>query len=612
MKTLRALYRTFFPLFIGLLISGQCFALTPLKGLLLGNLEDESLSKDPLPFLMTSGDSASSRSSKGSIYKAQLARYRGFFEEGENLVNNCHALGPVRYATPFEREQAKRAVLASLQYYALDHLISALAKSAVDRSVSSINFTNFVDYMVGSYCSANMTIISHRELRRQFKSRYERIQNGSYKWTTPDIRENPLFASSLGESANIDMIRDREFYIWSELFKSTCSWSGDVFNLRLMVPLVRDPVIMSHVIRSMSQLELSLNEKKNEIERVKNQNVERVYCKNLICRRASSDKEFNESFPRSIGSNSLMNDLERLYCEDLRDVDYTRREQVEQIKEIMDKRTLDEEALMKASLVGLWTGIPDLMLYEDKFNQIPNLVDLAYRREVSRWADEQIAFGLSDLTYEEPIAYEVEDRSLFWSPRDGKLKVVIDVNLGEFDRMNESIGKLSIDVPLNISESFLSWLQYEWKGSVGLGQKVRDNLTARLASELEQEINKGSEILKLELWPPQITKLVADELITQIGLMNLNPYKRDSKAKVEIPLRMNFGIFALKALRDKFLIQKSVREGDLLREDLALSLAASKEREERSSELRRQALLIESEALEGQGADEGQSSTEAP
>ncbi len=588
-------HRTFFPplqavfvLFLLGLLPLELQALTPLKGLLLGNLEDQSLSKDPLPFLMTSGDSAFSRGQKGSLYKAQLARYRGFFEEGENLVNRCHALGPVRYATPFDREQAKRGVLASLQYYALDHLISALSKSAVDRGVGQTKFTSYVDYMIGSYCSANMTIISHRELRRQFLNRFERLESGSYKWEAPDIRDNPLFAQGLSESANLDMIRDREFYVWSELFKSVCSWSGDVFNLRLLVPLVRDPVVMSYVFRSMSQMDLALREKKNEIERVKSPSKERVLCKNLICRRASSDKEFNEGFPRSIGSNSLLNDLERLYCEDLRDVDYKRRDQIPQIKEIMDKRTLDEEALMKASLVGLWTGIPDLMLYSESFNQIQNLVDHAYRREVSRWADEQIAYGLSDLTYEEPIAYEVEERSLFWKPSDKNLRAVIDVNLGEFDRMNESIGKLSIDIPLNISESFLAWLQFEWKGSVGLGAKVRDNLVERLATELEQELKQGAEILKLELWPPQLTNLVADELVTQLGLMNSSPFKRDSKAKIAIPVRLNFGLFAIKALRDKFLIQKSIREGDLFREDLALSLAASKEREARAKEAKSQ------------------------
>lgn len=604
MKTYRQNHRSFFPHSLAaavacLLLLFACpnvHALTPLKGLLLGTLEDETLSKDPLPYLMTSGDSASSRTSKGTLYKTQLARYRGFFEEGENLVNNCHALGRVRYATSFEREQAKRAVLANLQYYALDHLISALSKTAVDRSVSSTQFGTYVDYLIGSYCSANMTIISHRELRRQFISRFERIQSGSYKWAAPDIRDNPLFASALSESANMDQIRDREFYIWSELFKSTCSWSGDVFNLRLLVPLVRDPVIMSYVFRSMSGLDLTLNEAKNEIERKRVESKERVVCRNLICRRAKSDKEFQESFPRSIGSSSLLNDLERLYCQDLRDVDYTRRDQVPQIKEIMDRRTLDEEALMKGSLVSLWSGVPDLMVYEDKFTGIQNIVDHAYRREVSRWADEQIASGLSDLTYEEPIAYEVENRDLFWKPGDNTLKVVVDVNLGEFDRMNESIGKLSIDIPLNIQESFLSWLQYEWKGSVGLGDKVRENFVKRLATELEQEMKLGSEVLKLQLWPPQIIKLLADELITQIGLMRTNPFKRDSKVKVAIPIRLNFGLFALKALRDKFLIEKSIHEGDLFREDLALSLAASKEREERQKEARAKALKLENEA----------------
>lgn len=610
MTTRRESHWTFFPPLLALLLffataPREAQSLTPLKGLLLGNLEDEKLAKDPLPFLMTSGDSAFSRSQKGSLYKAQLARYRGFFEEGENLINNCHAIGPVRYATPFEREQAKRGILASLQYYAIDHLISALAKSAALRSVGQTKFTSFVDYMIGSYCSANMTIISHRELRRQFLSRFERIQNGSYKWEAPDIRENPLFAEALSESANMDMIRDREFYIWSELFKSVCSWSGDVFNLRLLVPLVRDPVVMSYVFRSMAKIDLSLREKKNEIERVQAPAGERVFCKNLICRRAASDKEFNLGFPRSIGSSSLLNDLERLYCEDLRDVDYQRRDQIPQIKAIMDKRTLDEEALMKASLVGLWTGIPDLMLYSENFNQIQSLVDHAYRREVSRWADEQIAYGLSDLTYEEPIAYEVEERSLFWKPSDGRLKVVIDVNLGEFDRMNESIGKLSIDIPLNISESFLSWLQFEWKGSVGLGVKIREELVKRLATELDWELKKGAEMLRLELWPEQMTKLVADELVTQLGLMNSNPFKRDSKLKVAIPLRLNFGLFAIKALRDKFLIQKSIREGDLLREDLALSLAASREREARVNEARNQALKLEAQTEAQETGAEG-------
>lgn len=575
---------TFFPLLILIFSSTSSFALTPLKGLLLGEAENSSLAKDPLPFLMTEGESKFSQKSEAQLYRDQLARYRGFYEEGENLERSCKTLGEVRYPTAFDRQQAKRAVLASLQYYAIDKLVTALAQNASERALDNVTYTTFVDSMIGSYCSKNMTIISHRELKRQFMDRFERFKGNSETQNAADLSRNPLFASALSEAANKEMIKDRELFVWSELFKSVCSWSGDIFDLRLMVPLARDPVIMSHVFRSMAKLDLRVNQARNEISRVQAQNTPRIACKNLICRRVRSDKEFVETFPKSIGSSGLLTDLQRLYCQDLRDVDYVRNNPVPQIKAILDKRTLDEEALLKAGLITLWTGIPDLMLYAENFVDVQKVVDYSFKREVGRWADEQIAFGLADLTYEEPISYEVETRELFWNPNMQTPKVEIDVNLGEFDRMNQSIGKLTLDVPLDLSESFLSWLQFEWKGSVQLGAAAREQLVKRLAIEIENELKEAGQAFKLDLWPPQIAQLAADEIITQLGIMDINPFKRSSLKKIEIPMRLNFGIFALKALRDRFLIEKSIKEGDLLREELALALRNEQENQVQSEE----------------------------
>src|SRR3989338_6798014 len=83
----------------------QALALIPLESLILGDLSQIIAEKknDPIDYIMQpekSGDELAF-----APYQRFLALYRGFYFEGENLLQSCRETSAPIYARPHEKDQ---------------------------------------------------------------------------------------------------------------------------------------------------------------------------------------------------------------------------------------------------------------------------------------------------------------------------------------------------------------------------------------------------------------------------------------------------------------------------------------------------------------------------
>ena len=220
-----------------------------------------------------------------------------FFSEALQLEQSCHSpQAPLEYATLKEYRHIKRSIISTLQYLGLNITSSALPFYARYFDFSERDYSNFVSNMIDNYCSKNISVISLKKLRKMLTDQFSAEKQ---KFKRPDVKDNTCFPPQLSEVNDKDSVYRQEFFWTIELFKSFCSWGNDIKDFRLLVPLVRHPGIMAFVI---------------------DQNIN-IQCKGIVCRRIDS-QSFENSMPKSIGSSGLKSDFKRLYCQELKGVDY--------------------------------------------------------------------------------------------------------------------------------------------------------------------------------------------------------------------------------------------------------------------------------------------------
>jgi len=489
--------------------------------------------------------------------RIKLGLYRGIIEEGYNLRNQC-ALEKraLRYPIPSEKQQAKRTFIATLQYKILDLTSYFLPVYAKYFEWEKDDYKNLVDNLVGNYCSQNLTTISLRNLKINMMRRYDRAD----RVNLPSIKENLYFPEKLGLQESRRSARESEFAYTIELFKSSCSWGNDTDNYRLLVPLLRSPVVAAMVLRELSGQSLTWIEEKSRpgLER---EQTTRIVCKNLICRK-SSEKDFNRFVPKALGSTGVLGDFKNLWCTELRDADYLYKNQVPQIAKIIKSRTMDEDQFLVSQLVALASGVPDLMILAPKFSDLLSLTRSSVDQTWDFWAEGQNDNYKKALAYEEALQIEPAPTRLFFKNLRPKFSVELDINQGEFDRVNNILGKLRTKMNLKFSKKFLKWAREQWSSI----ERISDEQTAKQREErirlpFKKMIGEQMETL-LSSYPvvplkKEIDQLIIDEILGQLVSYDGNFFKGEVEGMVEVPVYINYGLFALRHLRDRYKIKRN-------------------------------------------------------
>ena len=554
-------YRCIFIIFLVLAIAPaqSLWALAPIESLVLGNFSDKysEVETDPLNYVFTKDLNPNSTTKS---YKRELALYRGFYEEGKNTLNYCSSNREIHYSSEWQKVQMMRSILSEIQYIGLDLTARAIPQYAKALEFSKEEYTNLVDNLVGNYCSANLSVISKKELRNNLLIKFDKENN----FKIPSVSGNPYFPDNLDSYLNPKTGLENEFRYTIKLFQTICSWGGNPTNPGLMVPILKHPALMSFFNRQLSNQSIGWNDFDNSLYLKEDKNTVQVLCDNLICRKTTSDK-FMTHASLSMGATSLAEDLKRLYCEEFRTIDYKPRENDERLARVMNTISFDEENFITSQFIALITGVPDFLLRADKFSKGQELMRSSMDYTWNKWAKRQTEIFDRALYFEEPLTLELIERSLYFNPAQQVLKLAFDINLGEFDRINQRIGKVSVNFKIHIQKSFLSYYRETLKNLDPRNSTEKDRLLKRLKQQMTKELNDARDKFIIPPWKGDLESLIANEITEELLLFSDRTFKMENTGFEAINIELNYGVFALKYINH----QKTVHNARLKNEAIA-------------------------------------------
>jgi hypothetical protein len=528
------------------------YALAPVESLDLGNFSDkyvESVS-DPLFYLFKRP--ADIVSSDMSVMRKSLAIYRGFYEEGKNLEKFCRIPAKIEYATSIEKMQAERSVLATLQYIALDLTSRAIPQYAKYFEFSKAEYSNLVEGMIGNHCSANLSVISIKELKNNLLLKFEKENS----FQLPSVSSNKLFPSTLKSIIPEKIARENEFKYSVKIFEYACSWGGDPQNAGLLIPFLKDHNLMSFIFRQMSGKSFDWNEYLNLVTLQDDSNTLAVWCDGLICRKMDKEK-FNQRAIHALGSFNFYDDFRRLYCEEIIMKNYRPKENDPRLAKIMNSISLEEEVFLSSQLTALITGVPDFLLGTDSFNKGEDVFRANIDQFMTDWAQKSVENFSKELFFEESLTLELIERKQYFDPFSAELKLAFDVNLGEFDRINQSVGKVKVTFEINILKSYLRYYRQAIIDLDSNSKEGKNRLNAQFKLQITNDVQNAKNKLLIPPWKGDLEAIIVSEISDQLLLKEKNALKLKDSGFEKIIVEISYAPFALKYINHQFNMLKN-------------------------------------------------------
>ena len=532
------------------LIVTVCFALPEanaliaVESLILGNMsEDLVLNRnDPLHTIFKQITPITTKA--GDEEKLQF--YRAYLNEGLNLKNSCSAKADSTYPTEWEKEQVMRSLFAQLQYIGLDITVAAMARYARYLEFSDSEYEIFVNNLVDGNCSKNISVISIKELRNNMMLQFKA---GADPLKLPSIITNPFFPDKLKRLMNLRESREREMLVTAKMFRSFCSWGGDVQYPRLLTHYLRNPQIIALLIRQMNGLDFEFSPVLGRVvikPPTKPHEKEAVYCSNLICRKTPLDT-FQQNFPRAIGGQSIVDDLERVYCSELRSLDNNDRSEASmKVKKWLKSISFDEENLEIGQFNALMTNIPDFVVGSKNFIEVNAIYRSAFDQVWDDWSEGQIKNLSRDLLYEESLSTELVERQFFFNERAGNFALYFDVNMGEFDKASRINGKIQTKFSFKLKKSFLEYMRRAWAFRQLRRVSKEDHLLKVMSLNIDDAVSKMRDGFPIVPWSGNIVPMMARELLDQLEAYKGEMFDKDVNGELEIPIIFSFSPYALK------------------------------------------------------------------
>lgn len=547
---------------------------------------------DPLQYIFKVDNATKVKESNRSIavYQQHLLKFYNFILEGEQLENSCQHSEELTYFDSIEQQNLIRSLAATLQYLGLDLSARAIAEYAKKMEFTADEYKNLVARLIGNYCSLNLSVISLKKLGHNF---WKNFYAKKTSIQLADLADNPLFPATLSKRIDKNKAQELEFLRTIKLFRAFCSWNGDTNNFRLLVPLLRNPVILAYVINNLSQKK-DRPQEKYSIEEEKSLNYDPFYylerpiqvgCNGPICRRIYSEYEFKRKFLKSLNYNALKEKLSWLYCRYLRDLKYiTSNQQEEHIKKWIREMEVGEQTetpLLQSKMLSLITNMPDLMGKISNFNEAKELLRTGIDEEWNLWAQNASKAFTFELGYEESVTLE----RVRWSGNDQNIvimdnyarplesssnggakitmkdnwalnnwSIIFDVNMGEFDRLTKGMGKVEVTYPLLVDEAFLAWFWGEWvTWALPEYKEKRNKLVEVLEKNLRDDTKKVQQSFLTPPWETgfDLTPILAQAIIENLEQIKIN-LSRLSKKKITVEVKFRYGLYALKYMNYRF------------------------------------------------------------
>lgn len=526
------------------ILSYSVYPLVPLDSKLLGKL-DFTNEHDKLNYLDVEKHS----------HEDKWFFYQGFYWEQNNLMNSCSQKNQALYANLSAKKSAMRTVVSSLQYVGLDLTVRAITQYAKELDMSEEEFTQLAENLIQNSCSKNITVISLRQLKANLLVKFK---SPKFQFKLPTVKDNPYFSDLIQGFNKPKKVLQSELVQTLKLFRNFCSWSGDENNVRFMAHLLNDPGIMSFLIRQLSGQKMTWKKRPTRFYLSKKKDTLKTICQGQICR-LDEENKFNYFFPKTISFKSVRKDLEHLYCNEFKNITHSgKNESSKKIQSWMKKQTLDDNFYEVSQFIALITGIPEFTIGVSHIEDTKDLLKTSIDERWLKWSLAVNRENTQKLFYEESLTIEKVDRGYYFYHRLPKFRVVLDVNLGELDRSTRMLGKIKMSFKLKFVKSFLKWVRQQALTLKPNQKDEKKDIKSYMVKNIEDKIHKMRDQLTISPWETGLTEVVADELLTQLKNYRGDFFIGHSHEKIEVPIDLYYGAFALKYIRFRFLSQKSL------------------------------------------------------
>lgn len=513
-------------------------ALVPVEGIIMG-VARESVQSDPLSFIFRDiYDRSQFKENK------KLKLYHHSYTAGTYLTESCSFYGPTLYANSWREKQAKRAVASTLQYIGLDTSIKAIGAYAKKVEMEEEDFKRLSSNLVKNYCSKNITIFSLRNIERSLAHYYA----NPLLEMIPEVESSPFATKDFKARTQSSEARSVELEYAIKTFRTFCSWGGEVEDYRMMGPYLKNPFIMSFVIKNLLGVQDTVMEKELKVATIKSPSTVQVTCDELICRKSSMG-DFLKKFPLSVGSTGLNTDLAKLYCNHFRYDDYSGANTIPQVKQWIKDSELEDPVFETSFFISFMTGVPDPIFSTDKYKELPFLAKSSIDERWSSWAADVLKVFSKGMLFEESLKVKVQPIRDSAALYEG-FSLNFGITLGEMDRIMNNTDKLKLKFELKLSKNYLRALRVKWVHLVNEadfdGQKV---FKKEIAAYLDIQIKKKEKLFLQKMWNQDFSRLLAEELLSQVTLYRGSLFKSYQDQLLTVPIEFNYGLFALSYLR---------------------------------------------------------------
>lgn len=169
-----------------------------------------------------------------------------------------------------------------------------------------------------------------------------------------------------------------------------------------------------------------------------------------------------------------------------------------------------------------------------------------------------------DLFFEEPLTLEQIDTDQYYNFRDGKLKIAFDVNLGEFDRINQRAGKVKVQFNIFVQNSFLSYYRNSIKNLTFKDAEEKLRLKKRFKMQMTKDISSARDKFIIPPWRGDLEELIANEITSQIIEAPEKFLDLSAPGLRPIEVEINYGLFALKYINHQLNVKKAREKSALI------------------------------------------------
>jgi hypothetical protein len=526
---------------LSMLVVFRAWGLVPIDGFLRGGVNPD-IQQDPLRHVFETLPS-------GQIQdRARHKLYRTRFEASQELERSCRFLGTADYASAQHEALARRSVVANLQYLGLDLTVKAVGAYARALEVSSEDYQRLVNNLTAGSCGPNLSVYGLRLIKSNLFSAYYDKPAELPQWPG-----DPFAPASLREASQSRSARENEFHHTLKAFRALCSWGGDTRDYRLLVPYLKSPLVMSSVLRHMEGLRPAYDDVTRSAGWSEDPAAMRVACQDLVCRPVNSER-FNARFPRVLGSSGLATDLRRLWCGHFRELDYDTKGDHPQVSAWIKAQDPEDDRNEVAQLFALTTGVPDLVVPAAAYSELAANLKRGIDMRWGRWAETALAGFSKDLMFEEALEIRVRAPATA-AGAPARFGFDLQVTMGELDRVLTEKDKLSMDMGITVSRGWLQWVKRRWSEVArNADPQQREQVVEEVALQLKAHLAEKKKYFRTPLFGDGLEYLLAPEIIGQLERDTGRALEGPSEKMLELPLRFNYGIFALSYVRYRALL----------------------------------------------------------